>query len=125
MKYVYPAVFQALENGLYYVDFPDLPGCATQGKDLSDALFMAQDALNQWLGYLEDKQQTIPAASAANALKVGKDSFINLVNAETKDRRAVRRNVSIPKWMDEQVTKQGLSLSRVVQDALSNRFSGA
>jgi len=33
-----------------------------------------------------------------------------------------RRTVSIPKWMDEQVAASGLSLSRVLQDALSARL---
>lgn len=43
-KYVFPAVFE-LEDGLYNVLFPDLPGCYTCGNDLADALYMAEDAL--------------------------------------------------------------------------------
>lgn len=48
--------------------------------------------------------------------------FVNLVRADVKDGRAVRRTVSIPKWMDERVSETGLSLSRVLQDALQQRL---
>ena len=39
-----------------------------------------------------------------------------------KENRAVKRTVSIPKWMDDLVIESGLSLSRVLQDALKQRF---
>ena len=44
------------------------------------------------------------------------------IQIETKEDRAIKRTVSIPKWMDDRVVESGLSLSRVLQDALSQRF---
>jgi hypothetical protein len=52
----------------------------------------------------------------------GDGEFASLVRADARDGRAVRRTVSIPKWMDEKVSEAGLSLSRVLQDALSQRL---
>ena len=49
MKYVYPAIFTALENGEYDVVVPDLPGCRTCGANLPDAISMAEDATSMWL----------------------------------------------------------------------------
>ena len=49
--------------------------------------------------------------------------FVNLVRAELKDNRAVRRTVSIPKWMYDAATGANLSLSRVLQDALKERLN--
>lgn len=46
MKYVYPAIFKLLESGKYFIRVPDLPGCVTEGKDLSDSLEMAKDAVS-------------------------------------------------------------------------------
>jgi len=123
MEYIYPAVFHANSDGSYTITFPDLPGCISEGKSLGNALSMAQAALSQWIEYLTDKKQVIPQASSIGAVHTGDGEFINLIRADVKDERAVRRTVSIPKWMDEQVAASGLSLSRVLQDALSARLS--
>jgi hypothetical protein len=83
---------------------------------------MAQDALTQWIGYLVDKNQEIPSASPVKKIKMSNGEFVNLICAELRDARAVKRTVSIPKWMDDKVIQSGLSLSRVLQDALGERL---
>jgi hypothetical protein len=47
---------------------------------------------------------------------------VNLIRAEIKDGRAVKRTVSIPKWMDDKAVQSSLSLSRVLQEALNERL---
>jgi hypothetical protein len=49
--------------------------------------------------------------------------LVNLIRAELKDSRAVKRTVSIPKWMDDKVAQSGLSLSKVLQEALSEKLA--
>ena len=122
-EYVYPAVFHANPDGSYTVVYPDLPGCITEGKSLDNALGMAQDALTQWLSYLTEAKEAIPAASPRQAVRPEADEFVNLIRATVRDDRAVKRTVSIPKWMDDKVSEAGLSLSRVLQDALKDRLS--
>lgn len=122
MEYVYPAVFHANDDGTYTVTFPDLPGCISEGKSLANAMYMAQSALSQWIEYLTDEKQELPQASYVKDVSTDADEFVNLIRADVKDDRAVRRTVSIPKWMDEIVIEKGLSLSRVLQDALAQRF---
>ena len=41
----YPAVFHKAEEGGFWVSFPDIPECMTQGDDMQDAYEMAVDAL--------------------------------------------------------------------------------
>ena len=48
----YPAFFHKEGNG-YWVEFPDLEGCLTEGKTFDEALFMAGDALGEWLNAKE------------------------------------------------------------------------
>ena len=36
-------------DGGYVVEFPDLPGCITQGDTLQEALYMAEDARAGWI----------------------------------------------------------------------------
>lgn len=121
-EYVYPALFHPNSDGSYTVTYPDLPGCISEGKSLGNAMYMAQSALSQWIEYLIDKKQDIPAASHAQDIAVGSEEFVNLIRADVKDGRAVKRTVSIPKWMDDSAVKAGLSLSRVLQDALRDRL---
>ena len=86
-------------------------------------MYMAQSALTQWIGYLTDKKHEVPSASPLEKIKTSKGDFVNLIYAEIRDARAIKRTVSIPKWMDDKVLQSGLSLSRVLQDALKERLA--
>lgn len=123
VEYVYPAVFeQNVDNG-YTITFPDLPGCISEGKSLGNAIDMARKALTQWIEYLIDEKETIPIPSDIKIIKkLNNNQFVNLVHAEIRDNRAVRRTVSIPGWLDTKAADAGMSLSKVLQDALKEKF---
>ena len=122
-EFVYPAVFHTNEDGSFTITYPDLPGCISEGNSLGNAMYMAQAALTQWIEYLMDKKEPIPTASDLKSIKTMPDEFVTLIRADIRDKRAVKRTVSIPQWMDDQVTESGLSLSRVLQDALKKRLN--
>lgn len=121
-EYVYPAVFHSNGDGSFTVTYPDLPGCISEGKSLGNAMYMAQSALTQWVEYLKDKKQPIPNASSFESIKTAQGDFVNLIRADVKDGRAIKRTVSIPKWMDDKAIEAGFSLSRILQDALSEKL---
>ena len=77
MKYVYPAIFT--RDG----EFPDMQEAVTQGNDINDALYMAQDVLNTWLAFLEDSGKVIPKPSDINSLALDDGQFANLIIADT------------------------------------------
>lgn len=126
MKYVYPAVFTPLPSGEYDVRVPDLPGCITCGKDLADAIEMAQDAIEMWLCDAEDSHESIPAPS--KVLNANPPQFINLIVADTEqyrrenDNRAVKKTLTIPSWLNAQAEKAGVNFSQILQDALKDRL---
>ena len=122
-EYVYPAIFHPNEDGSFTITYRDLPGCISEGKSLGTAMYMAQSALIQWIEYLTDKKQEIPTARNLNEIETFQNEFVSLIRADVKDGRAVKRTVSIPKWMDDKVSEAGLSLSRVLQDALKERLN--
>lgn len=122
IEYVYPAIFHPNEDGSFTITYPDLPGCISEGKTLGNAMYMAQSALSQWIKYLTDKKQVIPSASQLRDVSTDEGEFVNFIRADIKDGRAVKRTVSIPKWMDDKVSESGLSLSRVLQDALKEKL---
>lgn len=121
-EYVYPAVFHANEDGTYTIIFPDLPGCISEGKTLGNAMQMAEAALTQWIEYLRDNEEEIPAPSKLQNIELDVAEFVNFIRADVRDNRAVKRTISLPRWMDEQAAEEGLSLSKVLQEALSKRF---
>lgn len=122
-EYVYPAVFHPNSDNSFTITYPDLPGCISEGKSLGNAMYMAQASLTQWIEYLIDKKQSIPSASDLKSIALSPEDFVSLIRADIKDGRAVKRTVSIPKWMDDKVIESGLSLSRVLQDALKERLN--
>jgi predicted RNase H-like HicB family nuclease len=82
MKYAYPARFEQEENGRYSVYFVDME-LATFGDDLSDAAYMAQDALKVWVGGMLEDGESLPKPS--NPLKVKAERpnvFVSLVYVE-------------------------------------------
>ena len=123
-KYVYPAVFTAEEKGLYSINFPDLPHCYTCGQNLTHGYEMAEDVLAMVICELEDEKQPLPIPSDPKSISSGSDSFVSLVVCDTiayrvqEDTRAVRRNITLPAWLDNAVSKSGLNVSGFVQKAL-------
>ena len=79
MEYVYPAIFDPNDDGSFTITYPDLPGCISESKTLPNVMFMAQDALAQWLGYLANKNQVIPVASDIRKIKPSGEKFVSLV----------------------------------------------
>ena len=123
MKLVYPAIFTPFDEGNgFTVEVPDLPGCVTEGNNLVEAIEMGTDAASGWiLGEIEDGN-SFPAASMALEAPAG--SFVNLLvldmdsYAEQYGSKAVRRNITVPAWLDTYAQKNHLSLSKVVQESL-------
>lgn len=126
MKLVYPALFNPFSDGTqgYVVEFPDLQGCITEGTDLINAIEMATDAASGWvLDELEDGN-SIPEPSNYYDLSVPSGSFINFVvldmdsYSEKYGSQTIRKNITIPAWLNSYGEKQGINFSRVLQDAL-------
>ena len=122
-NYVFPAVFHANNDGSYTVNFPDLKGCITEGKSIEEALIMAESVLKQHLSVLLEMKKSIPVPTEYKKIKIKTGEFVNLIRVEIKDERAVRKTISIQKWQDDKITEDGLSLSRFVQDKLSERYA--
>lgn len=122
MKYVYPAIFEEAEEGGYNVKVPDIPGTFTCGDDMADAILMAEDAIAMMLADYEDEKKTVPAPSKIEDIKTS--GIVSLVRADTDEWRnlvnnkAVKKNCTIPNWLNTKAEKAGINFSQVLQDAL-------
>lgn len=126
MKLIYPAIFKPFtdQSGGYVVEFPDLPGCVTEGKDLEQAIEMGIDAASGWiLGELEDGEK-IPQASDYSEIAVEKGCMINMLlldldaYEEKYGEKAVRKNLTIPAWLNTFAEKNNINFSKLLQEAL-------
>jgi predicted RNase H-like HicB family nuclease len=127
MKLTYPAIFYAGEGG-YSVEVPDLPGCVSGGKSLAEAILMGTDAASGWvLDELEDGK-TAPVASDIEGIHPGKDGFVSFLvldmdaYAEKYGNKAVRKNLTIPAWLNTFAEKQNINFSKVLTDSLTDLF---
>lgn len=128
-KYIYPAVFTKEDNNLYSVSFPDIEGCFTQGSGIQDSIEMAQDVLSIILCDMEDDKKVIPPASDPLDIKLGENSFVSLVSADTFEYRkiyngkAVKKTLTIPQWLNEAAEKENVNFSQTLKNALIKQLN--
>lgn len=129
MQYLYTAVFTPFADGSgYEACIPDIPHCVTSGHDLPDALRMVADAASLMLVDMEDDHLPTPQATPPQQFRAPEGSITSLVCLDTdqyrriNDARAVRKNVSIPAWMNRLVEQNGINCSQILQEALRSRF---
>lgn len=126
MKLIYPAIFKPFtdQSGGYVVEFPDLPGCVTEGKNLEQAIEMGIDAASGWiLGELEDGE-LIPKASDYSEIAAEDGCMVNMLlldidsYEEKYGEKAVRKNLTIPAWLNTFAEKNNINFSKLLQDTL-------
>ena len=127
-KLIYPAIFHKEEVGGYSVTFPDLPGCNTEGNDLAEALYMAQDALGLYLYSLKQDKMPLPQSMQPEALILDKDSFVTLVEWDEEaylrrtSNKSVKKTLTIPEWMNTLAEEKNINFSKTLQEALLEKL---
>ena len=123
----YPAVFHTAEEGGFWVTFPDIPECMTQGDNMQEAYEMAVDALGLSLTSREAEKEEIPKASSLDEVDA-EDGTLVIVEfdmAEYRRRnssRAVKKTLSIPEWLNEAAVREGVNFSQILQEALISKL---
>jgi len=128
-KLVYPAILYPFEVGEgYTVEVPDLPGCITQGDSLADAIEMGIDAASGWiLDELEDGNELLKA-STLERIVPDEGGFVQYLvldmdaYTEKHGNKAVRKNLTIPSWLNTLAEKQNINFSEVLKDALADKL---
>ncbi len=139
MRVVYPTLIEKSED-MYLVFVPDLM-IYTEGKDLGNAIEMARDAISLKCLNLEDNKISIPEPSSySKAIEIAKevhqgesfnytDGIVTVVDADLTeyrrklDRKMVKKNLTIPSWMNVEAERLNLNVSRVLQEALEEKIA--
>lgn len=124
MKYIYPAVFTPETDGGYLVDFPDIPNCFTDGDTLEEAFENAEDALALTLWGMEEEKSEIVPPTSVDKIVAPPGGYVFLIKADTlpvrkmNDTRAVRKNITLPGWMDTLAKERNINFSQLLQNAI-------
>ena len=125
MTVVYPVVFTPMEEGGYLAYVPDLK-INTQGEDLAQAILMTRDAIGVIGLDIEDDGDPFPVPS--KAVPHQENEIVSLVDVDlaayrrSAAKKTVRRNVTLPGWLDSAAKDAGINVSAVLQAALKQQL---
>ena len=126
MTKVFPAKVHK-ENDGFWLEFPDLPGCFTQGDSLEGLMENAEEALGAFLAVKMENAEEIPKPSDIRQISESSDDMKTYVSVDVnkyhKDTRAVKKMLSIPAWLANEADKRHYSLSKILQEALLEKIS--
>ena len=122
-KLFYPAIFHTAEESGFWVSFPDLPECLTEGDNMQDAYEMAVEALGLCLTERKKEGEVIPDPTEINKIDT-EDGVLAIVEFDMLEyqkkhnSRAVKKTLSIPEWLNEEAVNRGVNFSQLLQEAL-------
>lgn len=133
MKAVYPVIFTQTDTNVL-VEVPDLE-ILTEGTDIADAVEMARDAIGVTGISMQDHNEEIPQATDIRKIDVNTGTFfdagksiVSLVDIDFDayrrkiDMKAVRRNVTLPNWLNTAAEAAHINVSKLLQDALMEKL---
>ena len=127
MKAAYTIILtQGAEKIVGYV--PDFE-INTQGADYANAMEMARDAIGLMGIDMEDDGEQLPVPrTMAEARREAGDGLVTLVDVDFAEYRrknemkTVRRNVSLPSWLDAAAREADVNVSAVLSKALKKEL---
>ena len=121
-KLVYPAVFYKEDTG-FFVKFPDLHPCYTEGRTLEEAVVMAKDVLESRIEVALERGVPLPSPSDIESFNEDRVMLIvaDVENIKSQTRH-VKKTLSIPYWLNIAAEKEHINFSGVLQDALKERL---
>ena len=140
MKVAYPVIFTDVDTNIL-IEVPDL-GIITEANEegkakgtMADAIMMARDAIGINCIEAEDNGKKIIKPSEIYDIDVSKGTFygegqmiLSLVDVDLTsyrkmlDNRTVRRNVTLPNWLNQEAEKAHVNVSKVLLEALMARL---
>ena len=125
MVTVYPVVLTPAKCG-FVVYVPDL-GINTQGENIAEAIYMARDAIGLWGISEQDANRLLPEPSVTEPPHDINEmvSWIDIDFDEYRrkyENRTVRRNITLPAWLDKAAKEANINVSGFIQNALKEHL---
>ena len=122
-SYEFVAIFNYAEDGIN-ISFPDLPGCLSCADTTEEAIKNAEEVLGLVLYDMEQENEEIPNPTPLEKIKCNKDDRAVLINVwmplvrNELDEQAVKKTLTIPKWLNTLAEKENINFSKILQSSL-------
>lgn len=122
-SYEFVAIFNYAEDGIN-ISFPDLPGCLSCADTTEEAIKNAEEVLGLVLYDMEQENEKIPEPTPLEKIKCKKDDRAVLINVwmplvrNELDEQAVKKTLTIPKWLNTLAEKENINFSKILQSSL-------
>ena len=126
-KYIYPAIFDYTEDGIS-IEFPELPGCLPCAATTEEAFKNAKEALGLHLWSMENDGDNIPDPTPIEKLHLEPNQTVVLIDVwmpafrENIDSKAIKKTLTIPKWLNDLAEREKVNFSHILQSALKNHL---
>lgn len=140
MKVAYPVIFTEVDTNIL-IEVPDL-GILTEANEegktkgtMADAMMMARDAIGMSCIKAEDDGREVTKPSKISDVDISSGTFfeegvgvVSLVDVDLVayrrllDNKTVRRNVTLPNWLNQEAEKAHVNVSKVLQEALMTKL---
>ncbi|MFW5433114.1 type II toxin-antitoxin system HicB family antitoxin [Paenibacillus apiarius] len=124
-RYIFPAIFNYADDGIS-VEFPDLPGALTCGDTEEEAFNMAKECIALHLYSMEQDGDDIPEPTRALSVEHESNQTIVLIDVwmppfrDYMAEKAVKKTLTIPKWLNDAAEEANVNFSRILQDGLKS-----
>ncbi len=126
MKNAYPIILtQGKKYIIVYVPDFDI---STQGEDIAEAMEMARDAIGLMGIDMQDDKKELPSPSSIASVSSA-DGIVTLVDVDfdeyrrKNEMRSVKKNCTIPSWLNYEAEKQHINFSETLQNALMEQLN--
>ena len=122
MKQAYPLIITK-DKDFFVASIPDLE-TGTQGESLAEAIEMARDAIGMCGCYMQDEKKDIPIPTDIGNVTKEASDILTLVDVDfdeyrkKHEMRTVRKNVTIPSWLNEEAESANINFSALLQKAI-------
>ena len=122
MKQAYPVIITK-DKDFFVASIPDFE-TGTQGESLAEAIEMARDAIGMCGCYMQDEKKDIPIPTDIGNVTKEVSDILTLVDVDfdeyrkKHEMRTVRKNVTIPSWLNEEAESANINFSALLQKAI-------
>lgn len=122
MKQAYPVIITK-DKDFFVASIPDFE-TGTQGESLAEAIEMARDAIGMCGCYMQDEKKDIPIPTDIGNVSKEASDILTLVDVDfdeyrkKHEMRTVRKNVTIPSWLNEEAESANINFSALLQKAI-------
>lgn len=127
MTLTYPAIVYERKGG-YTIEVPDISGCKNRAASLGRLITEGTNNASGRILSMLEHQKPVPKASPGEAICPGPGGFVIVLVldmdafVEKFGHKAIRKNVTVPAWLNTFAEEENLNFSRILRDALQDIY---